>query len=250
MAVKELIEARWKAIIGAVVTLAAVVALASTYELVNGLLTGTVAKQLGAAQGQINALLKGGYDIYIWSQWYSKNAPECFGVLAAIMGAGLISSEVSKGTIFFLLSKPVSRTRVLLTKYGVNALVLLGVMALSSVAVLVASMVRGQPVHWAGVAVSTLLLWLGMLFILGLAMLFSVLFKDVLRPLIGALLAAILLSIPGLIPGWNDWNLTGYWSSPSAYLGQEFPARALAICLVAAIIPVVVAIPLFRKQAY
>jgi len=44
--------------------------------------------------------------------------------------------------------------------------------------------------------------------------------------------------------------LTGYWSSQAAYLGQEFPTKALIICLVAAVLPLVLALTLFRRQAY
>ena len=93
-------------------------------------------------------------------------------------------------------------------------------------------------------------MWLGTLFVLGLALLFSILFKDVLWPLVFALMITILTSIPGLIPGWSDWSLPGYWSSQAAYLGQEFPAKALLICLVAAVVPLILAIPLFQKRAY
>ena len=48
----------------------------------------------------------------------------------------------------------------------------------------------------------------------------------------------------------NDWNLTFYWSNFAAYQGTIFPLKALIICLVAAMVPVALAIPLFRKQAY
>lgn len=250
MLVKELIEARWKVIIGAVVALVGAAAFAATYELLVGLLTGPVAQQAGPFQSQLDALIKGGYDVYIWSQWFSKTAPQILAILAAIMGAGLIASEVNKGTIFFLLSKPVSRTRVLLTKYGINALALLGVTILGSAALLVASAVRGQPMHWAGVTVSSLLLWLGMLFPLGLATLCSILYKDIWLPLVITILVLVVLSLPGLVPGWGAWNLTGYWADYSAYLGNSFPLKALIILLVAAALPMAAAIPLFRKQQY
>jgi ABC-type transport system involved in multi-copper enzyme maturation permease subunit len=256
MVVKEFIEARWKAIIGSVVAVMGAAALASTYNLIKnvlaGPLTGNTARQIPAQlQGQIQQLTDS-YDGYIWSQWFSKNGPEILAILAAVLGASLIASEVNKGTIFFLLSKPVSRDRVLLTKYLVSALILLGVMLLSSAAILVAAAVVGHPQQVGGVLISTVLLWLGMLFVLGLALLFSVLFHDVLRPLIFSLLLTLLLSVPGLIPNTslNAWNLTFYWSNFAAYQGTAFPLKALIICLVAAMVPVALAIPLFRKQAY
>ncbi len=250
MLVKELIEARWKVMIGAIVALVGAAAFAATYELIIGVLTGPIARQTGVGQQQIDSLVKGGYDVYIWSQWFSKTAPQILVILAAIMGAGLIASEVNKGTIFFLLSKPVSRTQVLLVKYGVNALSLLGVTLVSSVVILVAAAVRGQPVHWAGVVVSSLLLWVGMLFPLGLATLCSILYKDIWLPLVIAILVIVVLSLPGLVPGWGAWNLTGYWADYSAYLGNSFPLKGLIILLVVAALPLAAAIPLFRRQQY
>jgi ABC-2 type transport system permease protein len=251
MVVKELIEARWKLIAGAVIITCISAALAATYDLLKNLTQhDSSLKQLPSSlQNQVQQLM-GTYAVYVWGQWFSKTGPEVLAVLAAVLGASLIASEVSKGTIFFLLSKPISRERVLLVKYAVSALILLGVMVLSSAALLVAAAILGYPQNIGGMAVSTLLLWLGMLFVLGLALLFSVLFKDVLRPLIFALLIPLVLSIPGYIPGWGAWNLTGYWADFSAYLGQSFPTKAFIICLIAALVPLVAAIPLFRKQAY
>jgi len=94
------------------------------------------------------------------------------------------------------------------------------------------------------------LLWLGVLFVLGLALLFSVLFRDVLRPLVAALLITVVISIPGIFPHGSDWNLTFYWANFAAYQGTTFPLKAVLICLIAAIVPVALAVPLFRRQAY
>ncbi len=250
MAVKELIEARWKAIIGVAVCVAIAGALAGTYDLIKNLLTSSTLQQVPQSlQSQVQQVL-GGYDVYVWGQWFSKNGTEVVAVLAAVLGCGLIGAEANKGTIFFLLSKPVSRVRVLLVKYAVSAGLLLAMIAAGSVAIVVAAAIVGHPQSITGMLLSTVLLWLGALFVLGLAMLFSILYKDVLWPLVFALLITILTSIPGLIPGWSDWSLAGYWSSQAAYLGQEFPGKALLICLVAAAVPLILAIPLFQKQAY
>jgi ABC-2 type transport system permease protein len=251
MAVKEMIEARWKVIIGIIVCIIVAAALAGTYDLIRSLLTDSALQQVPPAlQEQARQQLLGSYEKYVWSQWYSKNGTQVLGILAAVLGCGLIGAEANKGTIYFLLSKPVSRMRVLLVKYVVNAALLLAMIVAGSAALLVAAAIVGHPQSIVGVAVSTLLLWLGTLFVLGLALFFSVLFKDILRPLVFALILTIITSIPGLVPGWGDWSLPGYWSSQAAYMGQEFPLKALIICLVAAALPVILAIPLFNKQSY
>src|SRR5207249_10788119 len=94
------------------------------------------------------------------------------------------------------------------------------------------------------------LFWLGTLFVLGVSSLFSVVFSDVLRPLALTVCVVLLLSMPGLFPHGGDWALPGYWTSLPAYLGQEFPAKALVVSLVAALVPVLAAVALFRRQAY
>ena len=171
-------------------------------------------------------------------------------IVAIVLGAGLIAGEVNKGTIFFLLGKPISRERVLLIKYAVSALILLAISAITSIALLVTAALMGHPQNIGGVIISTFLLWLGVLFGLGLALMFSVLFKDALWPLICALVITLLTVIPSFIPGWGSWNLISYWSDQSVYLGQGLPFKEFVICLVSALLPLILALALFRKRAY
>jgi len=57
-------------------------------------------------------------------------------IFAVLGGIDLISEEVGRGTISFLLAKPLSRSRLYLTKIGVNSLVLGGVIGLLSLIML------------------------------------------------------------------------------------------------------------------
>jgi ABC-type transport system involved in multi-copper enzyme maturation permease subunit len=249
MIIKELIEARWKAIICGLLALVLVEVSTATYDLFKSVLSGTSSQMPQFLQQQIQQFTSS-YNLYVWGNWFAKNGPQILAVLAIVLGAGLIAGEVNKGTIFFLLGKPISRERVLLIKYAVSALILLAVTVLSSVALLLTAAIAGYPQQIGGVIISTLLLWLGVLFALGLALMFSVLFKDALWPLLCALTITILTTIPGFFPNWGAWSLPGYWSSLAAYLGQEFPTKGLIICLVAAVVPLIVALALFRRQAY
>jgi ABC-type transport system involved in multi-copper enzyme maturation permease subunit len=47
------------------------------------------------------------------------------GLISVLFGARLFANEESSGSIFLLLSRPLSRDQVLLTKYGVCAVLLL-----------------------------------------------------------------------------------------------------------------------------
>jgi len=249
MVAKEFIEARWKAIICCLLALALVVVSTATYDLFKSALSGTSSQMPLFLQQQVQQFTSS-YSLYVWGNWFAKNGPEIMAVLAIVLGSALIAAEVNKGTIFYLLGKPISRERVLLTKYAVSALILFAVTVLSSVVLLVTSALVGYSQPIGGVVISTLLLWLGVLFPLGLALMFSVLFKDALWPLICALTIIILTAIPGFFPNWGAWSLPGYWSSQAAYLGQAFPAKEFIICLIAAVLPLILAIILFRRQEY
>ncbi len=254
MVAKELIDVRWKALIGGLLVVAISALVTLSYGWIRTLLADAATSRLPDSLRTQLGLVLGNFDVYIWSQWFAKNGQMLLGGLAGFLGGGLIAGEASKGTSFFLLSKPVSRERILLTKYALSAVVLLGVTLLGSLALLVVAPVQGHPQSVGGVLIATLLLWLGTMFVLGLALLFSVIFDDILRPVAFALIIAVLVGIPSAVgfflPSWSDWSLPNYWASLPAYLGTTFPAKELAVCLVAAVLPVAVALPVFRKRQY
>ncbi len=250
MATKELIEARWKAIICGVIALVLVEVSAATFGLFKSALSTSNMQQMPQFLQEQLQQMTSTYDLYVWGNWFAKNGPEIMVVMAIVLGSGLIAGEVNKGTIFFLLGKPISRERVMLIKYAVSALLLLAISVVCAAALIVTAAIAGHPQNIGGVVISSLLLWVGVLFGLGLALMFSALFKDPLWPLICALVITLLTIIPSFIPNWGAWNLIGYWSNQAVYLGQGFPAKEFAICFVAAVIPLILALALFHRRAY
>jgi ABC-type transport system involved in multi-copper enzyme maturation permease subunit len=254
MVAKELIDARWKIIVGAVITALLVAGLSVLYSVIRDLATNPSVAGLPDVFKNDLQLSVANFGLYVWGPWFPKTGPMVLGGLAAFLGGGLIAGEVGKGTIFFLLSKPVSRERVLITKYLVSAAILLGVTLLGTLVMLLTAVVMGQSVPVDRILLATVLLWLGTLSILGVALLFSTLFDDVLRPVGLAILVAVVVGLPGVVgpflPGWADWSLPRYWASLSGFLGTAFPAKEFVICLVTAIIPVAGALAVFRKRAF
>ena len=171
-------------------------------------------------------------------------------VLAATTGTSLIAGEVARSTIFVLLARPLSRGRVLLTKYVVGAVGLLVLILILSLALLVMAAATGHPQPPGGVLLSALLTWLGTLFVLGLATLFSVMFSTVLLPLALSLAVTGLLALVPVLGLPMAWSLPSYWSSFSAFEGQQFPLRELLVSLLAASAPLALAVPLFRRWQY
>jgi ABC-type transport system involved in multi-copper enzyme maturation permease subunit len=209
-----------------------------------------------------------------------------FGILlplAGLLGVALVSGEVSRSSILLLLSKPMSRDRMLLTKYAVGVVCLFVVALLGGIGIILSALLRGYPlasVEVGWIMVSAALIWLGSLFVLGVALLASVMFKDVLKTLIATIVAVYLsISIPDIlrIPltifwtdgyGTQSWakvekwyeyfevfRLTNHWSIGSLYGplygGQQVsPWLSVAVCLVTAAIPVLAALWLFRRKTY
>jgi len=193
------------------------------------------------------------YPAYVWDTLF--NPGNSMGlvllILAATIGTSLIAGEVARSTIFLLLSRPLSRTRILLTKYAVGAAGLLALILILTGALLIMTSVAGQPQHLGGALISAFLLWLGSLFVLGLATLFSVMFRNALVPLALSLAVTGLLAfLPVLLRLPAGWSLPNSWRSFPAFLGKEVPLRELLVSAVAATAPLVLALFLFRRRQY
>jgi ABC-type transport system involved in multi-copper enzyme maturation permease subunit len=202
--------------------------------------------------------------------------------LAGLLGVALISGEVGRGTIFLLLSRPVSRTRTLLTKYSVGAATLFVAALAGAVGAIISGHAHGYPADsFSAVEIlaSAGLFWLGSLFVLGVALLASVLFGDVIKSAIAAVAALyVIFNAPNFlrmlaewlywteedyeqsfqqINGWYEsferFNLFNYWTAENIYTGEwvaSLAAQNSLVCLVAAAVPLLAALWLFRRKAY
>jgi ABC-type transport system involved in multi-copper enzyme maturation permease subunit len=245
---KELLEARWKMITFAVLALLVSARNVAFYPLHQSSVDGRVAFPL---QSLMQEPLTTPFNAFVWESWFVTNGSFLLCIFAALLGGGLITSEVSKGTLYFLLSKPVSRERIQLTKYGVSAVLLLAVSVMSSIALAVMGIVMGHPQDVLRLLVATGLLWLAALFPLGLSLFFSVMSPDSLRPVVFSLLITVAVALlPSFLPHGLDWSLRHYWSSLDAYLVGSFPLKEYLVCLVAAVVPLLTALVVFHRKAY
>jgi ABC-type transport system involved in multi-copper enzyme maturation permease subunit len=199
--------------------------------------------------------------------------------LAGLLGVGLVSGEVSRGSIFLLLSGPISRGRMLLVKYSVCAACLLLVALVGAVGAIVSAYAHGYPseaVDVGEILVHAALIWLGALFVLGLALLASVVLRDVIQTIIAtAATVYLILTGPDLLRSllewifwissdynrpWREmrdwygvfdrWNLAYYWVGMDPYTGKTMMTQSFLVCLVAAVPPLLMALWLFRRKAY
>ena len=199
---------------------------------------------------------------------YSAGGGAAMALLAGLLGISLVSEEARRNTIVSLLSKPISRRRLLLTKYAVCAGVLLLAATSGGVVLATAAGFKGYPLEElsvVGSVLSVVLLWLGSLFVLGVALVFSVTIRNLLVG-VGATLAALVLLSPDQWTSFSFWNqfptlglqdrvpenltVLSYWSSGVMYLGERIALTNFLVCLAAAALPLLAALWLFNNKAY
>ena len=266
MIAKEWWDARWKLIVGAALVLVVGVMIPLDTLLPNPYSLFGEPENVMAPSPREDAQY---LEYLLWSQWFSEaSGNPILMLIAAVLGAGLISGETSRSTIFFLLSKPVSRARVLLTKYGIGAGILFAVAMLGSLALLLTTAALGYPQDMLGVLVSAVLMWLGLLFVLGTSLMLSVILDSTLLAIMGIFLVWMLTSlIPALIAQqiavifltsqnqypatlFDALSLSPYWTSLAAYSGESFPAVHFLVSSVTAALVLLAALWLFRRKAY
>jgi ABC-type transport system involved in multi-copper enzyme maturation permease subunit len=249
MIAKELLENRWKLIAGSLLAIVAALTIAVAYDLVRNLLANANPTQLpDAIASQLGNL--SAYNAYLWSMWFNKTGVQLANIFAGLLGAPLIAGEVTRGSIFFLLSRTLSRDRILLLKYVTSAAILAAIAAAGSITLWLGAALQGQFQPVGGLLLSTLLIWSGSLLVLGVALFFSILLNETLRAFTATAAFMALLAIPTLVPALQPWTPASYWTSLPVYLGVELPIKALSINLVAAVLPLALALALFRRRAY
>jgi len=123
---------------------------------------------------------------------------------------------------------------------------------------------------------STTLHWLASLFVLGVALIASVIFRDVVRTLVATVAAMfVILAGPELLRALVEWivwgdrlyqmdlrtmpswykafdyfQLTTYWTGIHFYSGETLLAQSFVVCVVTALAALLLALWLFRRKTY
>ncbi|HEV8194894.1 MAG TPA: ABC transporter permease subunit [Ktedonobacterales bacterium] len=258
MIVKELRTARWSLLVGLAILGVITAQLAAT-----DLHTVDLQAITDQTDAALTVVTSGRLSVgaaFLWAGYFSTTLYFLVGLGGAVFGAGLVASETSSGTALLVLSRPMSRERVLLTKYGVAALSLLLLSGLcGGLALLFGAQggVRQPPL--GGVLLSVVLLWLGELFVMGVTLVYSVLVPSAVAAGILGFFTAYALAIVPLFHnastnhyylGGPDWSVATYWSSLDIYAGGGDPVKALVAGLGTALFPLAVAVLLFRRKAF
>lgn len=258
MIAKEWQDARWRLLVAAVPVVLAAFFLLAPYEDVVRMVQGI------PGEDPVRIALRDINDLYYFGGLFVLLP------LAALLGVASISGEVSNGAIFLLLSRPVSRTRLLLTKYAISAGVLLVAAVLGKVLLLTVAALRGYPLGQMRITetmLSVLVLWLGVLFVLGTALLVSVIFQSITASIVAcALTLFFVFALPVVAAGiypmgyastlslrlelYTYWMPAYYYYSNDSYGVGGFTLTNFLVCLIAAVIPLLTALWLFQRKAF
>ena len=138
------------------------------------------------------------YSLYLWSQWNAKNLYQLASIFAIIIAATQFAGEVSKNTMSFYLTRPVTRRDGFLGKIAAGLLVFIFIFGGGTIIFMVTSSIMGYEADWArlSVALGISLTWVAVYYLL--ACIVSTLNREPIMAGIVAGVIGLFLSLPGI----------------------------------------------------
>jgi len=208
---KELLQMRWILIVGLIFGLALAVIIVVTFHYMEQVVAEIPPDLMELfAQYEVTRELLfifGDYSDYVWSQWNAKNLYQAGALLAIIMAASQFAGEVSRRTIGFYLSRPVTRREGFLAKVTAGMIMLLLVFGGAMILIWAASSIIGLGAQWGRLwgAFLISLVWLGAYYLVGCII--SILNREPIAAGVMIGLAGIVLSLPGLSVVTREFSL-------------------------------------------
>jgi len=171
------------------------------------------------------------FESYLWLNWYAKNLLQLVVILAVLIAAGALAGEAGRGTLEFLLARPVSRSQVVWAKAAAGLTVLWSITVVSTVTTVLGGIAAGYPLQWGRFLLGVPNTLTALVVIYGIVLVFSALTADLIRAGVVGALALLPLSIAG-------WFQRSAWLSPFHYMraigvfaGRGLPYLALTVML-------------------
>ncbi|MFU8793404.1 MAG: ABC transporter permease [Acholeplasmataceae bacterium] len=186
-----------------------------------------------------------------WEQFYS-NMTSISMIVYLILMSGVVSSEKSKGSLYLVLTKNVTRTSFILAKMIAGMILFTGIFLISIGITLYYTHVLFDAVIYDGLWLSLVSIWALGLFYTMLAIVFSILVKQTTHAALISFAMYALLNILTIIPDLNRFNPAGSVSLSLAQLSSQLQIQNLTINIIVTIfVSVVLAcvgIRVFNKQ--
>lgn len=222
---KEISAGRIKLLVGLAVLAIAALVVALTYDIVN--------KYVGMGQvpdfARDQVKLLKDYKFFIWTQWFGKNLMQSGVILAVAFGAGVISTEISRQTMHFLLAKPIRRSSIFTAKYVVNYIILTLSVIISTMVLYIGVIATGHSYSLLQLMEGAVIAVAGLGVVFSIASCFSAVFDRTLTAVAASAVAAFVLYVPGFFPALAKYSLFYHLSGPGIIRGEGFPFLTLAV---------------------
>ena len=186
-----------------------------------------------------------------WTQFF-KNATQIGLIVTVVVFSGVLSSEISKGTLIIMLTKGLSRTTVILTKFTGMVLIWTASLALCFGLTYGYTMYLFPGGKMVNLLFSVFCLWLFGVFLLAVLIISAALSKSNYVCLLFTGGAAVLCMLINIIPAAQRYNPISLTGDPIGLItGAAEPSslyEAVCVAGVLSVIFVALAVAVFRKK--
>ncbi|QNO14843.1 ABC transporter permease subunit [Alkalicella caledoniensis] len=252
LVLKEIAEHKWKLIIGTIILIILGVTIPITFDYMHDILPHLEELPLAIGTGiakEINLYLSD-YDIYVWAQWNGKNLTQIGTIISLLLGATAIASEVSRGTIAYLLTKPTSKTKILTTKIIVSVSFIFIFTLISTLAMLIASILANKGYFGSIVFLGIVPVFVGMIASYFIALFFSILCDDSIKAFAYSAGLLILNSVFGFFSSTQKLSLSYHAKGIDYVINGNLPILSIIILAIVSIIFGFLSYKKFIKKEY
>ncbi len=172
------------------------------------------------------------WSFYVYSQWFGKNLGQLVPIIGIIFSFPLFSREIENGTIQFLVSRR-GRWHVFSRKIAVSISLLLLTIGILCILPILYSWLAGLDFEASHVGTLTLHALIGAILWYSVALFFSVVFSDQVKPLISSLALLALTTALGFLRPLSFLNTYSYIMSASWNVMTGASYAILSLILVA-----------------
>ena len=140
-----------------------------------------------------------------WMQFF-KNVNQMGLIVLVIMFSGIISNELTKGTLINMLTKGLSRKTVILSKFTSTCLIWTVVYFLAALVTFLYSMLFWEDTEVANLLFSVSLVWMFGIFLISAVILGGILFKSSYGAMLFCGLIVVCLLFLNMLPSIKEYN--------------------------------------------
>jgi len=190
------------------------------------------------------------HNYYLWSQWNAKNLYQVGTILAILLGMNVFAGEVSRGTAGFLMTRPITRAEVFITKASAGAVMLFLIVFLSTLALILSAVIEFGTVDVGRLVVATIITIVGLLVIYSFSLLISVLIDEPVKAGAVSALGVFLSAVPGWFPKTTNFSLFTHITATEYFTDGNLPVVELLVMVLLITIFLYVSLYKFSEKEF